>query len=56
MVFFLLAFQNWPTRMFNEIRAAKKERRDELLLIDQELQQLNDEKQQLSTIRLTDSI
>jgi hypothetical protein len=43
--------ENWQRRMFHEIRAAKKERHDELLLIDQKMQELNEEKQRIVQIR-----
>jgi hypothetical protein len=43
--------ENWASRVFREVRAAKKERRDELLLIEQKLNQLNQEREQLAQIK-----
>ena len=41
----------WSSRIFHEIRTAKKERNDELLLIKHRRQELEEERQQIAQIR-----
>ena len=43
--------QDWSSRIFREIRVAKKERHEELLLIEQKKQELDEERQQIAHIR-----